>query len=107
MFCDRNNEYFPVVTILETGGGNLTGNTAAVFSNVPLFMILWYDEERFRGLKPKTRGVHRNDICGADDRVFTGWWLFKCTSILQLAHACTAYRVVTPELSAVDQRKAA
>ena len=62
MLCDRNNEYFPVVTILETGGGNLTGYTAAVFSNVPLFMILWYDEERFRGLKLKTRGVHTERI---------------------------------------------
>ena len=107
MFCDRNNEYCPVVFILETGGGNLTGNTAAVFCNVPLFMILWYDEKRFRGLKLKTRGVHRKDICGADDQVLTGWWLFKCTSILQLAHARTAHRAVTSELSAVDQRTAA
>ena len=66
-------------------------------------MVRCYEEERSRGLKLKTGGVRRKDICGADDRVFTGWWLFKRTSILQLAHVCTAHRVVTSELAGVDQ----
>ena len=70
-------------------------------------MVRCYEEERSRGLKLKTGGLRRKDIFGADDRVFTGWWLFKCASILQLAHACTAHRVVTSELPAADQRTTA